>query len=70
MVCLITSILSYSQRNIELRRELLKKQLMLIDRYPEEFIERLGISGLERFVNEILDEMNYLKELSKKQSDG
>jgi len=59
-----------TQRNIELRRELLKKQLMLIDRYPEEFIERLGISGLERFVNEILDEMNYLKELSKKQSDG
>jgi len=55
-----------TQRDIELRRELLKKQLMLIDRYPEEFIKRLGISGLERFVNEILDEMNYLKELSKK----
>jgi len=56
-------------RDIALRREVLKKQLMLIDRYPEEFIQRLGILGLERFVNEILDEMNYLKELSKKQSD-
>ncbi len=58
-----------TQREIELRRELLKKQLTLINRYPEEFIERLGIAGVERFVNEILDEMNYLKELSEKQSD-
>ena len=58
-----------TQRDIELRRELLKKQLILIELYPEEFIERLGLSGLERLVNEILDEMNYLKELSKKQSD-
>jgi len=56
-------------RDIELRRELLKKQLTLINRYPEEFIERLGVTGLERFVNEILDELNYLKELSKKLSD-
>ena len=58
-----------TQRDIELRRELLKKQLTLINRYPEEFIERLGVVGLERFVNEILDELNYLKELSKKLSD-
>jgi len=52
-----------TRREILQRRRLLEQQLTLINRYPEEFIERLGASGLEQFINEILDEMNYLKEL-------
>lgn len=44
------------------RIKLLKDQLTLINRYTEEFLQRLGKKGVEHFVNEILDEINFHKE--------
>ena len=41
------------------RIKVLKDQLTLVNLYPEHFLERLGKRGLEQYVNEILDEMNY-----------
>ena len=43
------------------RIKVLKDQLTLINLYPDYFLERLGRRGLEHFINEILDEMNFHK---------
>ena len=43
------------------RIKVLKDQLALINLYPDYFLERLGSRGLEHFINEILDEMNFHK---------
>ena len=56
-----------TSKEIKQRQKILEQQLTLINFYTEEFLERLGKKGLEHYINEILDEMNYLKELSKKQ---
>ncbi len=55
-----------TSKEIKQRQKILEQQLTLINLYTEEFLERLGRKGLEHYINEILDEMNYLKELSKK----
>lgn len=55
-----------TKREIELRQKLLRQQLTLINLYTREFLERLGKRGLEHYIDEILDEMNYLDKLSKK----
>jgi len=53
-------------KEIKQRQKILEQQLTIINLYTEEFLIRLGKKGLEHFINEILDEMNYLSELSKK----
>ncbi len=55
-----------TNKQIEKRLKILEQQLTLINLYTEDFLDRLGRKGLEHFINEILDEMNYLRELSKK----
>ncbi len=47
----------------------LKQQLTLIHLYTDDFLERLGKKGLEHYIDEILDEMNYLDKLSKKKNN-
>ena len=44
------------------RLKVLKDQLTLINLYTDEFLERLGRRGLEQYINEILDEMNFHKD--------
>ena len=48
-----------TDRERKLRIKLLKDQLTLINRYTDEFLERLGKKGLEHFINDILDEINF-----------
>lgn len=55
-----------TSKEIKQRQKILEQQLTLINLYTKEFLDRLGKKGLEHYINEILDEMNYLKELSKK----
>ncbi|MFK7983235.1 MAG: hypothetical protein AB8G86_24860 [Saprospiraceae bacterium] len=55
-----------TEKEIKQRQRNLEQQLTLINLYTEEFLERLGKKGLEHYVNEILDEINYLRALSKK----
>lgn len=55
-----------TEKQIKQRQKILEQQLILIHHYQEEFLERLGKKGLEHYINEILDEINYLRELSKK----
>ncbi|MEM6320632.1 MAG: hypothetical protein AAF960_23385 [Bacteroidota bacterium] len=58
-----------TKRDIELRQEVLKQQLTLINLYSDDFLERLGKKGLEHYIDEILDEMNYLDKQLKKYED-
>lgn len=55
-----------TKKQIQDRLNILEQQLTLINLYTDHFLERLGKKGLEHFINEILDEMNYLKNQSKK----
>jgi len=55
-----------TKKEIEQRQKILNQQLTLINLYTDEFLERLGKKGLEHYIDEILDEMNYLDKLSKK----
>ena len=41
--------------------DLIKKQLTLMNIYPEEFEKVLGAAGVEQFVNERLDRLIYLQ---------
>jgi len=54
-----------TKKEILQRRKILEQQLTIINHYPEEFLERLGAKGLEHFINEIVDELNYLSKLLK-----
>ena len=58
-----------TKKEIAQRQKLLKQQLKLINLYTDDFLERLGKKGLERYIDEILDEMNYLNQLSKKKKN-
>lgn len=58
-----------TKKEIRQRQKVLKQQLILINLYTEEFLERLGKKGLEHYIDEILDEMNYLDKLSKKKKN-
>ena len=55
-----------TERDYELRLNLLYAQLRLIDAYEDEFIEKEGRGGLNRRRDVILDEINYLNRKFKK----
>ena len=50
-----------SDEEAALRFRLLNQQLTLTVLYEEDFIKKLGRSGLENMRNSILDEINWLK---------
>ena len=58
-----------TKREIKQRQKILKQQLILINLYVDDFLERLGKKGLEHYIDEISDEMNYLDKLSKKKKN-
>jgi hypothetical protein len=49
-----------TERDYTLRLVLLYKQLALIDKYENEFLEKEGRRGLEAHRDEILDEIIYV----------
>lgn len=57
-------------KQIEQRLKLLEQQLTLSVWFEKEFREKLGNDGYQHFIDQVLDEMNRLKNLKKKKNDG
>ncbi len=58
-----------TEKQIEQRLKLLEQQLTLSVWFEKEFREKLGNDGYQNFIDQVLDEMNRLKNLKKKKSD-
>jgi hypothetical protein len=54
-----------TKRERQLRYQLLIQQLEVICLYWDEFEERLGVEGLQNYIDAILDEMIKLREALK-----
>ena len=55
-----------TEKEILQQIDLIKKQLTLLNLYPNEFEQKLGAAGVEGFVNQRLDRLLHLqKELKK-----
>ena len=58
-----------TEKQIEQHLKLLEQQLTLSVWFEKEFREKLGNEGYQQFIDQVLDEMNRLKNLKKKKSD-
>lgn len=59
-----------TKREIANRKKAAKDRLRLIQLYKQEFYDKIGKKGVEELVNQNLEEILYLNELSKKIKDN
>ena len=58
--------MNQKEKDLRQRLDLLFKQLELYHRYPEEFIKPLGNTGVQEWLDGVLDEINWInKQLNK-----
>ena len=57
------------RKDLQNREKMLFKQLEVMNLLKEEFFEKLGKTGYEERLNEILDEINLIKKLLREMGD-
>ena len=57
------------RKDLQNREKMLFKQLEVMNLLKEEFFEKLGKTGYEERINEILDEINLIKKLLREMGD-
>ena len=55
-----------TEKQIEQRKKVLQDQLTLGNLFEDDFRKRLGNKGYQMFIDQILDEILYLRKLKKK----
>ncbi len=53
--------MTQQEKDLRQRLALLFKQLELYNRYPDEFLKPLGKSGVQAWLDDVLDEINEIK---------